>query len=91
MKTPFEILKEKYLLIDDDRTCECHTHLVIEAMEQYVSQVTAHHVKEIERLKSLLEIAKVPENVVEMLSFKKPDESSIEWARKLIEDRTDKN
>lgn len=33
MKTPKEILKSKYLLIENDKTCECHTHLVVEAME----------------------------------------------------------
>ena len=37
-KTAFEILKNRYLLIEDDKTCECHTHLVIEAMEAYASQ-----------------------------------------------------
>lgn len=35
METPKQILKKKYLLIEDDKTVEAHTHLVIEAMEEY--------------------------------------------------------
>ncbi len=35
MKTALGILKEKHLLIEDDKTCEAHTHLVIEAIEEY--------------------------------------------------------
>jgi len=29
------ILKKNFLLIEDDKTCEAHTHLVIEAMIEY--------------------------------------------------------
>ena len=38
IKTPKQILKEKYLLIEDDRTVECHTHLVEEAMWEHTNQ-----------------------------------------------------
>ena len=38
MKTALKILKEKYLLIENDKTCEAHTHLVVEAMEEYAKQ-----------------------------------------------------
>lgn len=37
-KTPIQILKDKFLLIEDDKTCEAHTHLVVEAMEEYLKQ-----------------------------------------------------
>ena len=30
-----EILKKKFLLIEDDMTVEAHTHLVVEAMDEY--------------------------------------------------------
>ena len=38
MKKPIEILRDKYLLIENEKTVECHTHLVIEAMEEYLQQ-----------------------------------------------------
>ena len=38
IKSAQEILKSKHLLIENDRTCECHTHLVVEAMEEYKDQ-----------------------------------------------------
>ena len=37
-KTAFNILKKKFLLIENDRTVECHTYLVIEAMEEYTAK-----------------------------------------------------
>lgn len=37
-KTAQQILKDKFLLIENDKTCEAHTHLVVEAMEEYLTQ-----------------------------------------------------
>ena len=38
IKQAIEFLRERYLLIEDEKTVECHTHLVIDAMEAYASQ-----------------------------------------------------
>ena len=35
----FDILKRKGLLIENDKTCECHTYLVINSMIEFASQV----------------------------------------------------
>jgi Fe-S cluster biosynthesis and repair protein YggX len=38
MKIAKQILQERNLLIEDGKTCEAHTHLVIEAMQEYAEQ-----------------------------------------------------
>lgn len=35
----YQILKERHLLIENGKTVEAHTHLVIEAMEEYADSI----------------------------------------------------
>ena len=35
LPTAEEMLKSNYLLIEDDKTCEAHTHLVVKQMQEY--------------------------------------------------------
>ena len=35
LPTAEEMLKSNYLLIENDKTCEAHTHLVVKQMQEY--------------------------------------------------------
>ncbi len=49
MKTARELLKDNFLLIEDDNTCEAHTHLVVNQMIEFAKS----HVNEALKLAAL--------------------------------------